>query len=233
MTFHEVSCAPLAVPQASGLTALDDGSFAVVSDEDGVYRASPDGRAELWLGREHASLEDLEGICRDASGALVVVSERTGIVSRIEGDRVTPKGALARIGKKKNKGWEGITFRPARFGGPHFVACHERSPRRLGVFDVDTLETVHMMKLPKASKRALADLSDLTIDPESGHWLVLSDESARIAELRFDDGELEHLDVFRVDVGKNEKPEGLTFDREGRLWMVTDGEPHLRCFEPQ
>ncbi|MFK7988419.1 MAG: SdiA-regulated domain-containing protein [Sandaracinaceae bacterium] len=228
MAWRERVCVPLEVPQASGLTALDDGTFAVVSDEGGVYRANRDGSAELWVAAP--ALDDLEGICRDPSGALFVVSERTGDVSRIEDGEVTTCGTLASIGRKRNKGWEGLAYRPARFGGPHFIACHERSPRRLGVFDPVTLSTVAILRLPKATRRALADLSDLTVDPETGHWLVLSDESARIAELRYEDGELAHLDAFRVDVGKREKPEGLTFDADGRLWMATDGDPHLRCF---
>lgn len=242
--WRERSVVELAVPQASGVACLGDGLFLVVDDDRGVYLAGEKGGADLISSREdHRELRDLEGICLSPDGAAWVLSERTSAVYSLsvarEGRDVevgppTLVAEIEHIARKKNKGWEGI----ALWRGPttRVVACHEAKPKRVGVFAVDTLETLAMLELPDSIKDALGDISDLTVDPETGRLLLLSDESAAIAEAEFvldDDSAptgLVLVELTELRLGKKEKAEGLCFDEAQVLWMVTDGDPHLRAF---
>lgn len=235
-----ISVTDLEVPQASGVASLGDGRFLVVDDDHGVYLADASGAAELVASRDdHAELHDLEGICIGPDGDAWVLSERTSAVYALPIQRAKGRvrlgaprlvGEVEHVAKKKNKGWEGLALWPG--SSPRLLACHEDKPRRIGVFGAD-LRTIAMLSLPDALDEALADLSDLTVDPRSGHVLLLSDESHALAEVAVvldDDGvpaELEVAGVTELDLGKKEKPEGICFDEAGVLWLVTDGKPHL------
>lgn len=238
--WHEVSVCELDVPQASGVLALDDGGFLVVDDDRGLFAARADGSASLVSSRDdHRELRDLEGLCRGPDGSAWVLSERTSAVyslavrtlhGALDVGEPTLVAELEHIARKKNKGWEGLEV-----GADFAFACHEDKPKRIGVFSLEDLRTIAKLRLPKDADDALDDLSDLTIDPATGRLLVLSDESACFAELsvRVDDGEPSALvleALTELDLGKKEKPEGLSFDRHGALWLVTDGDPHLRAF---
>jgi hypothetical protein len=63
-----------------------------------------------------------------------------------------------------------------------------------------------------------------------------SDESACFAELdvileRGVPAALALHQIVELDLRKREKAEGVCFDAHGTLWLVTDGDPHLRAFE--
>jgi len=237
----ETRVVELAVPQASGVVSIDDGVFLVVDDDRGIYVAYENGTADVVARRkDHPELRDLEGICLGPDGTAWVLSERTSAVHSLSIDKTRsgvelapPRlvAALEHIARKNNKGWEGIEV-----FGAHAFACHEDKPKRVGVFSLPDLVTVAVMKLPKSADSALDDLSDVCIDPLSGHLIVLSDESACFAELSL---EVDHgvptalaLErIVEIDVGKKEKPEGVCVDGRGALWLVTDGDPHLRAFE--
>lgn len=241
-TWRVRSVCDLDVPQASGVTCVGGGRFLVVDDDHGVYLAREDGSSELVAARDdHPALRDLEGICVGPDGDAWVLSERTSAVLALpierDGDAISvgaPRlvGEVEHVAKKKNKGWEGIALWPG--DPPRVIACHEAKPRRVGVFGAD-LSTVAFLELPASLEDELEDLSDLTVDPETGHLLLLSDESAAVAEVavRFARGvpaALERVSLTRLDLGKKEKPEGLCFDEHGTLWLVTDGRPHLYAF---
>ena len=230
------SVSALEVPEASGLAWIGDGTFAVVDDGRGVYLSNGEGRARRALSRDdHPALRELEGACIGPDGSLWVLSERDGSVMSlaVKETGIGPPqtvGKLKRIGKKANKGWEGLDIRLTRDGTPEIVACHEGKPRRIGLFDAHSFEVLAVLKLPAEAKADLSDLSDLAVDPDNGHLWVVSDESRTLVELRLEDRTLTWLGTMSLDVGKAEKPEGLAFDPEGRLWLCTDGDPHLRRY---
>lgn len=239
--WHEVRRVELDVPQASGVVAIDSGVFLVVDDDLGVFVAYEDGSAQMLAARkDHRELRDLEGICLGPDGSAWVLSERTSAVHSLGIERGedgvalgAPElvGELEHIARKSNKGWEGIEV-----SGGHALACHEGKPRRVGVFSLADLSVLAVLKLPKRAEKALSDFSDLTVDPSTGRVLLLSDESACFAELDVhleDDvpAELSLHSVVDLDLGKKEKAEGICFDAFGVLWLVTDGDPHLRAFE--
>jgi uncharacterized protein YjiK len=176
-----------------------------------------------------------------------VLSERTSAIYALRGDlrgadpALEPPvlvGELEHIGKSSNKGWEGIALRPGKFqadGVPRLIAVHENKPKLVGVFSA-ALETEALLKLPKPIRKALDDLSDVCVHPDNGNLLLLSDESAAIVEveLAYDGDEVAELievERLELDVGKKEKPEGLCIDELGILWVVTDGDPHVRSYE--
>ena len=40
--------------------------------------------------------------------------------------------------------------------------------------------------------------------------------------------QLELVRTYSIDTAKGDVPEGVTFDADGRMWIVTDGEGMLR-----
>jgi len=228
----------LGVQEASAVAIIADDTFLVVDDEAGIFRCTPgDDPVQLAVG---SALSDLEGICvsGDGTGAFVL-GERDGSVWRFQladgelsdGLRLGKLPRLAtKTKKKKNQGWEGIAFAIAGTFSDHdeLVAVHQVGPRRVGLFDAETLEPRLTLRLPKAARKGLGDLNDVAIHPETAHLFVLSGKAGAIGELSVDDDALELVQIHSVETARDDVPEGLTFDSAGRLWLVTDGEGMLR-----
>ncbi|MEM9874739.1 MAG: SdiA-regulated domain-containing protein [Myxococcota bacterium] len=224
----------LGVPEASGVARLPDGRFLVVDDERGPFLCRPDHAPEVVA--TATPLSDLEGVAVSDDGASMwLLSERDGSVWRgpVEGEDERPLtrlGALPRLGKRRNRGWEGLAWAPApTLGGRDFlVATHQRQPRVVGLFDPVTLAPHATFPLPRAARKSLGDLNDVTVHPQTGRLLVVSGRKARLAELALAGGEFELIHVWRLPGGKKDGvPEGITYDQHGSLWVVTDGEGWL------
>ena len=225
---------PIGVQEASAIAVIAEGTFLVVDDEAGVFRCMPDSDpVQLDVG---TALSDLEGICVNGDRTFAfVLGERDGSVWRFglaggrlgEGERL---GKLPKLAKKKNQGWEGIAFAEAGTFSDHdeLVGVHQAGPRRVGLFDARTLRPRLTLRLPKRARKRLGDLNDVAIEPTTSHLFVLSGREGRIGELRLDDDSLELVQIYPVDTARDDVPEGLTFDSDGRLWLVTDGEGMLR-----
>lgn len=216
------------------MAQIGDGVFVVVDDEHGLFRCVADEEpVALDAGK---GLADLEGVCVDAAGEHVfVLAERDGGVWRFQladgvlsgGKRL---GKLPRLNKKKNQGWEGIAFAAAGTFAPtsELVAVHQVRPRCVGFFDAQTLSERVSMRLPKAARKALGDLNDVAIHPQSHHLFVVSGKAGKLGELRVAGDELELVRVYPLATERDDVPEGITFGSDGRLWIVTDGEGMLR-----
>lgn len=224
------------IREASGVAALSGGGFVVLDDERGLFVVQR-GVATAVPGS--GALEDLEGVCVSADGERVyVVSERNGAVHEftVHGAGIAPAatrtGRLPRIGRKKNGGWEGLAFAPARtlFDEAVFLGAHQRKPRRIGCVSVSDLSPLGMLRLPKAARKILGDLNDVGLDPDTGHLLVLSGKVGRVAELAYEAGKLRIVDFYKIASKQNDVPEGLTVAR-GCIWIVTDGQGSLRKYE--
>jgi uncharacterized protein YjiK len=225
---------PIGVQEASAVAYIDGNRFLVVDDEHGIFRCVPDeDPVPLEAGKGFA---DLEGICLDTDRRhAYVLAERDGSVWRFahrdgelsSGERL---GKLPRLNKKKNRGWEGIYFAPAGTfsDADELVGVHQDKPRRVGFFDAATLAERSCLRLPKPARKALGDLNDVAIHPKSHHLFVVSGKEGRLGELRITDGELELVRVYPLDTEKDDVPEGITFDSDGRMFIVTDGEGMLR-----
>lgn len=224
----------LGIQEASGVARLRDGSFLVVDDEQGVFRAWLDRPSERMRAGE--GLADLEGVCVTPDGATAwLLSERDGAVWRYavddgQLDRGVRLGRLPRESSKKNRGWEGIAYAPAGTLAEDalLVAVHQRGPRVVGLFGAESLAPRLMLSLPRKVKKRLGDLNDVTVHPATGRIVVVSGKKGMLAELVVSGERLQPSRLFRVDHAKDDVPEGVTYDADGRLWLVTDGEGWLR-----
>jgi uncharacterized protein YjiK len=198
--------------------------------------SSPDGRD---------SISDFEGVAYDTDKKrLITVSERSRRIRTFQmladardGEatelRQTGEARLPKLGKNENKGIEGLAFLPAAFspdGKSHLVAVNEAEPKAVLLLDPDTLKVQHQLALPKKWDKEIADLSDVAVDPISGHLFILSDENRQILELelRLQDGEPDLAKVQRLDIegkgtGKIGQPEGIVFDKKGDLFLTSEG----------
>lgn len=232
--------------EASGVAKASIGGapgFVVIDDEAGVRFVEPGRPARVLVAATSPDLKDLEGVCV-VGGDIVVVAEGSGVVSRIP----IAGGAAVRVGvlphppspkTKKNKGWEGLAFLPASLADDkveHLVAVHEGLPKAVSLFAWPSLAPQHTLALPPELDRLLDDLSDVAVDPRTGEILLLSDESQRLVWVRLSlAGAAPSLTLVRqqeVPVGKDEKPEGVTVDDAGVVWIVTDGSHRLFALPP-
>jgi uncharacterized protein YjiK len=105
---------------------------------------------------------------------------------------------------------------------------HEGRPRRIGVYALPDLTEGWTAALPKKAKELLPDVADVTIDESTGHVFLVSDRARRVVELALEpkgDGcELVPISSFHLGLKKSRKPEGLSFDAKGRLWVSLDYE---------
>lgn len=214
--------------EASGV-ARRGGEFVYVDDERGVFVVK-NGKPE-----KVAALDDLEGVCV-VGDDVVVIAEGSGVVSAVGKDnKVRVLGTLPHPPSKKakkNKGWEGIAFLPAKLaadGKDHLVAVHEGLPKAVGVFAWPSLAPEHTLELPADIDALVDDLSDVAVDPKTGGLLLLSDESRRLvrATLTLSPPSLALSSSTELPVKKDEKPEGVVVDDDGRVWVVTDGSGRL------
>ena len=125
-----------------------------------------------------------------------------------------------------NKGFEALAW-DAR--SQRLVLGKERSP--MGIFAV-TLDQQH---LPSGAPTLLShahlgvrDISSLSIDPRTGHALLLSDESRLLLELNRAGELVSFMSLGRGGAGLEqgiEQPEGIAVDEQGDIYIVA--EPNL------
>jgi uncharacterized protein YjiK len=224
---------PLGLP-ASGIAHLPTGEVLFVHDKKGVYLARA-GKKPKRL----AKRKGLEGIATDSAGHQVyVVSEgdrsvlRYDVERSAEGEislrRAGEAKRLPRLKGEKNCGWEGLAFRTSDGGPAQLVCVHEGRPRRIGAYTLPDLAEVWTAALPKDAKRHLPDVADVTVDGRTGHLFLVSDRARTVVELalapKADGCELVPVSSFRLGLKRSRKPEGLSFDSTGRLWVSLDYE---------
>lgn len=232
----------IAADEPSGVAVLPDGRIVVVDDERGLYEVT-EGRGERIDLKNASKLDGPEGITVSGDGKTIyVVSEDDAKVHAISVNRDGSFGEPESIGRlpdldgPDNKGWEGIAWLPARANPERrnrLALVHEGNPRRVGLFDPDDLDdNPRLLSLPDDLKDELDDLSDIAVDPATGHLFLLSDESSKLAEVKLvrENGELalETVAVRKLPFAKGLRPEGIAFDGEGNLLVVTEGDGKIR-----
>ena len=232
--------------EASGLVALPDSRFLVADDEGGVRLVDIKGTRPTVTLLHDADDDDrlagLEGLTR-VGDVIIAVREQDGAMvsfavptSSATGTDLKDLGLLPRPaatnGKKNkaNKGWEGIAHLPAAVsfdGRDHLVAVHEDKPRAVGVFAWPSLAVEHTFVIDGDLAELLPDLSDVAVHPETGELWIVSDEGECVVRVGLAASGLAFVAVHTLPVDDGEKPEGLSFDEDGALWVVTDDSGRL------
>lgn len=245
MQAHEVR-ARLVEP--SGLAIAGPGRYWIVDDDRGVLlvdegKVSFSDRVDRMFDRPTSAevlsivrdFRDLEGACV-INGNLFVVQEESGMVSSVTSDgKVTPYAILQRplppgVRPKENRGFEGIAFWPASVSHDkrdHVVAVHEKHPKAVALFSWPALLPEKHFVLDGELDKELGDLSDVAVDPKTGELLLLSADARKFARVKVGEAGLTLVSFRDVPVRRDEKPEGITVDERGGIWLCTDGSGRL------
>lgn len=186
-----------------------------------------------------------------------VISELSLEPGRVRLELAEPvkRKKLDAVGHQKGHGWEGITVLPARLTPDRrarLLLVNEKAPRGMAVLDRQTFELELFLPLPDAMEKGVGNLSDLTVDQRTGHLFLLSDEGQLVMETLFS-GHAAHpagpaaqrqppgagwswFEVGRTPLPDSTtkhrlQPEGLAFDNQGNLWVVSEGDRSLRLLE--
>lgn len=224
----------------SGITYDDqrDQLWAVVNNPSELLAMNRDG--EVLARYKLSGFSDVEDVTYMGDGLLLFVEEREQRLVVVP----VPKqvGALFRedyrsltlgIGRDGNQGFEGVGY--DRAGDRLFVA-KEHSPMELyeirglkrsmqGDFGLQIIDHDEWIR----DSVFATDLSAAHFDEQTGHLVLLSDESKRVMELDGSNGKLigyRTLDSDFAGLGKAvPHGEGMTFDDHGNLYIVS--EPNL------
>lgn len=173
-----------------------------------------------------------EGLAVLENGLIAIVDEREHMLSivKVDADTTTlnmadfPKYDLG-VSKNQNKAFEAIAWDPRR----QQLLLGEERPPALFVWKSDGSQvlTGDKQKVP-SDELDLRNLSALSIDPRTGHTLVLSADSHMLLELDELGEQVSFMALLRGLNGlKNTIPraEGVAIDEHGTLYMVS--EPNL------
>lgn len=211
--------------------------WAVVNDPPELLALDPQGR----LLARHAldGFADVEGVAWLGADLLMLVEERRQALVLVPtpaaGEPIQRKGLQALrlvLAGQDNAGFEGLSY--DRSGDRLFVV-KEHTPRKLyeirgiraaleGRLDVEIIDREAWI----GSHFLARDFSSVEFDPDSGHLLLLSDDSRLIVEL---DGEGRFLGYHPLAAGfaglqaTIPQAEGLTLGPDRSLYLVS--EPNL------
>ena len=256
------------VPALQGFLAVDDESSSLhlirrsALEKGGAVKS-------VALEIPGPKLDDLEGVAFDPDHSRVLLVTEGGrkvyevslalVNGEIELGAAKKLGKLEKLGSEKNRGYEGLCYLPASLapdGRAHLLAVHEGAPKRLGIFDPKTLEPRGFLALPSPLASVLKDLSDVAIDPKTGHLALLSDEGNHIGFVALEHSKsskphqvrtknkqggfslrpLSLLELPELDLKRARKdatrlqPEGVTFDAAGDLWVSAEGDRSMIRF---
>jgi len=225
---------PVTLDETSDVVALPSGAFLVVSDTEHRAAIVGEGVATTYLDlpglpRGEAALEAVA--YDELAQRLISYAEESGelLVHSWNGRAGSPATLTdrrtLRLGKKKNKGVEGVATFP---GG--LVLANEDKPRGLFLLRAGDDAPI-ALALDPAIAEALDDFSGLAFDAQRGTFLLVSDESASLVELAIE-GSGTNLTAHArgahtlVDERGDalERVEGVAVDGDGAWWVLLENE---------
>ena len=243
------------IEQQSALTFVSpELGFVIASDDSSALWAVKPKRGEVEvkeIRQDDGELSGIEGArYNPRTKRLRLLSEDSRRVWEMEvsrrGGLSDPEeiGRLEKLGKKKNKGFEGLDLLPAELSPDkteYQLAIHEGKPRRIALLDPESLEIKGLADVPESVRKALPDLSDSAVSPR-GTLFLLSDEGNAFVELAIRKLVLgvgggqplprwtlvplgtTEIDDTHLPLGGAERlqPEGLSFDHKGDLWVACE-----------
>ena len=173
-----------------------------------------------------------EGVAVLEDGHLAIVDERSHDMTLVKVDARTTTLNRADytpydLGEsvKSNKGFEAVAWDPAR---QRIVVGEERPPRLFTLASDGSGPLAGEKRQLPSTELDLRNLSALSVDPRTGHLLVLSADSNMLLEL---DEQGEQVSFMTLLGGFNglgdtlPRAEGVAMDGQGNLYMVS--EPNL------
>ena len=230
----------------SGLTFDPDLNllWAVTNGPNELLALSRDGDVERRYSLD--GFHDVEAVSYAGNGQLVIAEERRQSLVVVdvpiaEDGKLSPDRPLSRdqypaltlaLGKEDNKGLEGLAY---DLKGDRLFVTKERDPRQL--LEVSGLRaslaggfSLHVRDLSSLVKDKVfaTDLSSVVFDQQSGHLILLSDESKLLIEMTDEGKVVSFRSLARGFAGLLKgipQAEGVTIDDEGYLYVVS--EPNL------
>jgi uncharacterized protein YjiK len=230
----------------SGLTFDPDMNllWAVTNGPNELLALSRDGDVERRYSLD--GFHDVEAVSYAGNGQLVIAEERRQSLIIVDvpigGDgKLSPGRSLSRdhypaltlaLATEDNKGLEGLAY---DLKGDRLFVTKERDPRQL--LEVSGLRaslagglSLHVRDLSSLVKDQVfaTDLSSVVFDQQSGHLILLSDESKLLIEMTDEGKVVSFRSLARGFAGLLEdipQAEGVTIDEEGDLYLVS--EPNL------
>lgn len=170
-----------------------------------------------------------EGVAVLENGNIAVTDERKNSLTIFHVDPQTRELSTEKLASfdlgprgKKNKGIEGIAWDPRQH---RLVLGQERDPLALFSLPSDGGPSLSGALQPLASDLLMTNVSALSIDPRTGHTLVLSAESHLLLELDEKGEPVSFISLLGGLNGLHEKiprAEGVAIDEQGTIYMVSE-----------
>lgn len=212
--------------------------FAVLNGAPLLLELSLEG--ELLRSIPVQGARDMEGLTHVSGDQYVIAEERAQRLLLVTIDQATqnldvsssPRLTIG-LDQPGNKGFEGVSWDNEN---QRLLVVRERDPLRVlavtGFVEAVPGEpfnvTIMEIKSESSPQLFMSDLSSLTKHSESGHILLLSDESHMVVEYAADGRPLSLLGLWRGMHGLRdtvEQAEGLAVDDRKRIYVVS--EPNL------
>ncbi|WP_157667773.1 SdiA-regulated domain-containing protein [Comamonas serinivorans] len=200
--------------------------FAVINRPSSIAELSTEGELLRLMPLKGAG--DIEGIAH-IQGDLFALADEDG--NRVRWAQIPAQGKPRLLDRAPlslppsafaNLGLEGLAW-DARH--QRLLLAQERWPMRVVSLDLDG--TPHPSAIDEVEIGA-TDLSSVEVDPESGHVLLLSDESAMVYEYAPSGELIARLPLRAGSQGLADdipQAEGIAVDGQGRLYVIS--EPNL------
>jgi uncharacterized protein YjiK len=170
-----------------------------------------------------------EGVAVLEGGNVAVTDERKNSLTIFHVDPQTRELSTEKLSSfdlgprgKKNKGIEGIAWDPRQH---RLVLGQERDPMALFSLTSDGGPSLNGALQPLPSDLLMTNVSALSIDPRTGHTLVLSAESHLLLELDEKGEPISFISLLGGLNGLHEKiprAEGVAIDEQGAIYMVSE-----------
>ncbi|MEL0168516.1 MAG: SdiA-regulated domain-containing protein [Pseudomonadaceae bacterium] len=212
--------------------------FAVLNGEPLLVELSVDG--QLLRKVRINGVQDMEGLTHVAGNRYVIAEERTQRLLEIslpdgasEVDIDDAPSVTVGLDLNGNKGFEGLSW-DARL--QRLLVVKERDPLRVLAItgfvdaqpDAPMAVRIEELKAPDSPRLFMRDLSSLSLHDETGHLLLLSDQSNMLVEYDEAGYPRSMMGLWRGmhDLQQTvPQAEGLALDGQDRLYLVS--EPNL------